>query len=197
MLANKDLLVVSHRSSEFISDYFVFLSLWLSDQTSESNQNILYFTYSCNFFCVDIKIVALKSFFFVQETKVLLVSFCVLEVTTRALFFANNNSFRHGAQPTQLSQSDHSEGQSDHCLDQEFTMNSGGSSNSTKEAKVGFSAKTTREIRYNYQQLSSMSEIAQYGNLHAHQHVGSPDVKHDSRLGGCEFNLPNHPFLSP
>ena len=23
------------------------------------------------------------------------------------------------------------------------------------------------------------------------------DAKHDLRLGGCEFDLPNHPFLSP
>ena len=52
----------------------------------------------------------------------LLVSFCVLVVTTRTLFFANSDSFWHGAQPIQLSQSNHSERPSVHCSDQEFIM---------------------------------------------------------------------------
>ena len=51
----------------------------------------------------------------------LLVSFCVLVVMTRTLFLANSDFFWCGAQPIQLSQSDRSEGPSDHCSDQEFT----------------------------------------------------------------------------
>ena len=33
--------------------------------------------------------------------------------------------------------------------------------------------------------------------IHVHQHVGSPNVKHDSQSGGYEFDLPNRPFLFP
>ena len=64
---------------------------------------------------------ALKRFFFIQESKVLVISFCVVVVTTRTLFFANSDPFRRGTQPVQLSQSDCYEGPRDLCSDQEFT----------------------------------------------------------------------------
>ena len=44
------------------------------------------------------------------ELKVLLVSFCVLVVATRSIFFINSDFFLHGAQPNRLPQLDHSEG---------------------------------------------------------------------------------------
>ena len=43
---------------------------------------------------------------------------------------------------------------------------------------------------------TKMPHLGQCGNLHACQHVCSPDVKHNSWSGGCEFDLPNYLFLS-
>ena len=42
--------------------------------------------------------------FIKQESKVLLVSFCVLVVATRTIFFVNTDSFRRGIQSNQLPQ---------------------------------------------------------------------------------------------
>ena len=49
-------------------------------------------------------------------------------------------------------------------------------------------------FKSSYQNTTSGS-IVQCSNLHARQRVGSRDVKHNSRSGGCEFDFPNHPFL--
>ena len=46
-------------------------------------------------------------------------------------------------------------------------------------------------FKSSYENATSGS-IVQCSNLHARQRVGSCDVKHDSRSGGCEFNLPNY-----
>ena len=46
-------------------------------------------------------------------------------------------------------------------------------------------------------QNATSRSIVQCSNLHEHQHVGSCDIKHDSRSGGCEFYLPNRLFLCP
>ena len=43
---------------------------------------------------------------------------------------------------------------------------------------------------------ATSGSIVQCGNLHARQSVGSCDVKHVSRSGGCEFDLPTRPLLS-
>ena len=52
----------------------------------------------CNFFCADINIVVLKRFYSTGIESVA-VSFCVLVVVTRTLFFANSDSFLCGTQP--------------------------------------------------------------------------------------------------
>ena len=44
-------------------------------------------------------------------------------------------------------------------------------------------------------QNATSGSIVQCSNLHARQRVGSCDVNHDWRSGGCEFDLPNRPFL--
>ena len=68
----------------------------------------------------------------------LLVSFCVLVVVTGTIFFVNSDSFRHGTQPNQLPQLDHSERTEHHCLDQKIhnMTNSSVSFSSTKGACV-------------------------------------------------------------
>ena len=53
-----------------------------------------------------------------------------------------------------------------------------------------------QDFKSSYQNATSGS-IVQCSNLHAHQRVGSCDVKQDSRSGGCEFDLPNPLFLCP
>ena len=53
-----------------------------------------------------------------------------------------------------------------------------------------------QDFKSSYQNATSGS-IVQCSNLHVRQRVGSCDVKHDSRSGGCEFDLPNRPFLCP
>ena len=68
----------------------------------------------------------------------LLVSFCVLVVATRTIFFVNSDSLRHGTQPYQLPHLDRSEGTEHRCSDQKVhnVANSGGSFSSTKGARV-------------------------------------------------------------
>ena len=53
-----------------------------------------------------------------------------------------------------------------------------------------------QDSKSSYQNATSGS-IVQCCNLHACQRVGSCDIKHDSHSGGCEFDLPNRPFLCP
>ena len=81
---------------------------------SESRCDVLYSTYSCNFFCGDIKL-------FIQESKVLLISFLCLCGYNKNFLFTNSDFFQRRNQPVHLSQSDRSEGPEHHCLDQEFT----------------------------------------------------------------------------
>ena len=68
----------------------------------------------------------------------LLVSFCVLVVVTGTIFFMNIDSFRHGTQPYQLPQLDHSERTEHHCSDKKIhnMTNSSGSFSLTKGARV-------------------------------------------------------------
>ena len=67
----------------------------------------------------------------------LLVSFCVLAVVTGIIFFITSDFFRHGTQPNQLLQLDHSERTEHHYSDQKIHMtNSSGFFSSTKGARV-------------------------------------------------------------
>ena len=73
-----------------------------------------------------------------RESKLLLVSFCVLVVATRTIFFINSDSFQLGAQPNQLPQVDHSEGTRTPLFGLRIhnVANGGGSFSSTKGARV-------------------------------------------------------------
>ena len=97
-----------------------------------------YSTHLCNFFCGEIKTIALKKGFIIQESKVLVVSFCVLVVETRTIFFVNSDSFRRGIKPNQLPQLNCSEGTEHCCSNQKIhnVANSGGYFSSTKGARA-------------------------------------------------------------
>ena len=101
---------------------FIFLSLWLPGRTSESRVTFLYSTHSCNFFCGDIKTVALKRFYYTGIESVACFFFCPCGYDKNSFFFfANSDSFRRVTQPDQLSQSGCSGGLSDQCSDKKFT----------------------------------------------------------------------------
>ena len=83
---------------------FIFLSL-TSNQTSESRVTLLC---SCNFFCGDIKTVALKRFYY---TGIKCCSFLFVSLWLRQEPFSLQiDSFRHGTQPDQPPPSDPFEG---------------------------------------------------------------------------------------
>ena len=81
----------------------------------------LYSTHSCNFFCGYIKTLAFKRFYYTGIESAACFFLCPCGCDKNSCFFANSDSFRRGTQPDQLSQSDRSEGSSDHCSDQKFT----------------------------------------------------------------------------
>ena len=87
--------------------------------------------------------------FIIQESKMLLVSFCVLVVATGTIFFVNSDSFWRGTQPNQLPQLDHSE-RTEYCRSYQKihnVANSAASVSSTKGARMIVSAKTATERR--------------------------------------------------
>ena len=47
------------------------------------------------------------------------------------------------------------------------------------------------------QDLYNHAKIPHPGQSHNVVIYMRADIKHNSRLGGCEFDLPNHPFLAP
>ena len=94
----------------------VFLSLWHPDRTNESRCDFFVLYAFVQFFCGVIK----RSYYTGIES-VACFFLCPCGCDKNSFFSPNSDSFRRGAQPDQLSQSDRSEGPSDHCSDQNFT----------------------------------------------------------------------------
>ena len=138
---------------------FVFLSQWISDQTSEARWDILDSTYSYNFFCGDIKTVALKSFLY-RNRKCYL--FLFMPLWLQQELFLHKQRFLSAWSPacSALTVGPFWRTEGPLFRSRIHNMANGcGSFSSTKEAQVFvFSVKTTKETRYNYRWLSSKSD---------------------------------------
>ena len=99
---------------------FVFLSLCLPDQTSKSRLTFLYFMHSCNFFCGDIKTVALKRFLLYRNWKCYL--FLFVSLWLRQELFSSQIAIPFSVEPSLFNSGNRTVLKEHHCLDQEFII---------------------------------------------------------------------------